>query len=297
MLNTLGQPQDRPFYLYKIITKGREATGVLVNYRSHQAEGLSLLPHEQISMSHAMKIKKMLQNKACELPPCALIAELDFSVLNWQQDIEQLARWSRDSDNSDHYLYRVTGEASIRLLAEQLAGQEALLIADGHHRAFAATLPHSPLKDLPVWITSTSIEVNSFALRAEIPPGFEFDTLKQKLITFGIEACCPSISHYSFSYRQQQQAYCYPAAGSDTYKIQHQIRTALRQIKELNNFTSLPQKYAARLKHRPNTLLIRLSPPKIGDIIKAAKKGHYFPEKSTYFPHKTCAKVLDLISA
>ena len=297
MLNTLGRVCNRPFYLYKIIREGREAIGVLARYCQHYSEHLNLLPHEQISMSHAMKIKKILQSKKAKLPPCALIADLDFSVLNWRENTEQLAHWYNDNDNCEHYLYRLYGGSSTRLLAEQLAKLETLLIADGHHRAFAASLPHAPLTTLPVWITSTCVEVDSFALSLETQADFDLSALKQQLKTFGIEACSPSDGQYLFSFQQQQESYCYPTGADDSYKIQHQLRVALRQIKGVKNLTPLTKKCISEVQNHSDTLLIRLTAPKITDIIKAAKKGHHFPEKSTYFPHKACARVLALTSA
>ncbi|WDE09046.1 DUF1015 family protein [Thalassomonas viridans] len=297
MLNTLGQIHNRPFYLYRIIKESSEALGVLLNYCRQGSENLVLLPHEQISMSHAMKIKKLLQTETITLPPCALIAELDFSVLNWQENSEQISRWYDNKNHSEHYLYRLKGDDNTQALAEQLARQEALLIADGHHRAFASSLPHAPLATMPVWLTSTSVAVNSFALSLKTKAGFDWHALQQQLKNFAIVACSPSDAHYVFSYRRQQTSYCYSAARGDSYKIQHQIRTALKQIENVANLSPVPQKQLPALARSADTLLIELTAPRISDIIDAAKKGHYFPEKSTYFPHKTCARVLNELSA
>ncbi|WP_281558068.1 DUF1015 family protein [Thalassomonas sp. RHCl1] len=307
MLNTLGYVQNKPFYLYKITTEGREAVGVLLEYAVNQKDSVPLLPHEQINMSHAMKIKKILHRQSAELPPCALIADLDFTALNWQAKSEQIAHWHNEKSDSEHALYVLTCDNSTQLLAAQLAKQESLLIADGHHRAFAASLPHAPLTTFPVWLTSSCIDVDSFSLSVDIQNHVNFDGLKHHLDTFDIKSCDPEEADYVFYYQQQEFGFSYSAANGNSYKIQHQIRTALAKMNGLLNLTPVRKNSVKQepliggqgkaLPEEQQTILIRLTAPKITDIISAAKQGHYFPEKSTYFPHKTSAKALALLNA
>ncbi|MBQ4847951.1 DUF1015 family protein [Pseudoalteromonas sp. MMG005] len=301
--------RDKRFSFYEIDINGYKAVGILALY-SHQdahegSSSIRLLGHEAVSVSHALALRKSLAQSANTLPPCMLIADIDFSVLDWHSQCTLVKTWFEPSvggrGKSKHRVYDINNEQLQSRLQNTLLQQQQLLIADGHHRVFAASLPSKHKIDLPIWITSkTQAWVDSFTLQVHLSAPVSVDYIDQHFSQYDITRTVDNATpHYMLQINGQSYPYCLnndevgPSTlqiyQSDSLKIQRVIRCAIAALPQVLYCQS------SKECHKDSSGLfmhIGIQAPLVSDILNAAQHGEYFPEKSTYFIHKPVSQAV-----
>ncbi|MBE0368702.1 hypothetical protein PAUR_a2370 [Pseudoalteromonas aurantia 208] len=294
------KPQsDKRFSFYEIDVNGYKTIGILALYSPGEQSSVRLLGHEAVNVSHALALRRSLTQCANTLPPCMVIADIDFSVLDWQSQCTLVKTWYEPRvggvGKSRHSVYDINNEQLQYRLKNTLSQQRQFLIADGHHRVFAANLPGKRKVTLPVWITSNSQTwVESFTLQVQLSAPVNVAYIDQHFSQYGMTRTVNNAaSHYMLHINGRSYSYCLNEKEIDSgkqsiyqsgsLKVQRVIRNAIAALPHV--LCSQPTKMCD-IESSELFFYIDIQAPLVSDIFKAAQQGEYFPEKSTYFIHK-----------
>uniref|UniRef100_UPI003132F6D9 DUF1015 family protein n=2 Tax=Pseudoalteromonas sp. N1230-9 TaxID=2907156 RepID=UPI003132F6D9 len=284
----------RTFCIYEVSQKNSLLAGVLTEFDLSDLNSHVLLPHESVSVSHAMKLKKYVTQKQFVLPPSLLIGPLDINLFAWRTASEKVASWENESDKSEHSIYLIKCDSINQQLYNLLSNKQDWLIADGHHRVFAAKQLHSSQRKLMVWLTAKEdVVVKSFTLQVKISTPLHMQTLVKHLAQFGIVECDKKLADYALVNKDKTRYFSLHGNNADSYRIQTQLRQALCKLPQ---FVSLVPSSISTTSEDALTITVSCRDPYIEDIFAAAKAGKYFPEKSTLFTHKADSRVLDYLN-
>ncbi|WP_411170914.1 DUF1015 family protein [Pseudoalteromonas piscicida] len=281
---------NEPLHLYQVEQGGILVTGLLTEFDVSALPEQAILPHESVSVSHAMALKKRVQLEKLLLPPCLLIGRLNLDEVRWQAECVETAQWYSDCDECTHRLYAVENPRVLQEFRQQISMHQQWLIADGHHRMFAASQRHAPQSRMMAWLVpQQEAVVTSFAVQASYTQAVDVTKFKQHLSDFDICECSETEADYTIWVAEVALCFALQHVKSDSYLIQTQLRRALQALPA---FEELWSNNKVELSDDPHVVTAICRDPHIEDIFTAAKAGKYFPEKSTLFTHKADSQVL-----
>ncbi len=281
---------DGPLHLYQVEQGGILVTGILAELDVSALPEQAILPHESVSVSHAMALKKRVQSEKLLLPPCLLVGKLDLDEVRWQAECIETAQWYSDCGECTHRLYAVESPYVLQEFRQQISMHQQWLIADGHHRMFAASQRHARQSRMMAWLVpQQDAVITSFAVQASYTQAVDVTKFKQHLSNFDICESSETEADYTIWLGKAALYFVLRRATSDSYLIQTQLRRALQSLPA---FEELWSKNKVELSDDAHVVTAICRAPQIEDIFAAAKAGKYFPEKSTLFTHKADSQVL-----
>lgn len=281
---------DGPLHLYQVEQGGILVTGILAELDVLALPEQAILPHESVSVTHAMALKKRVQLEKLLLPPCLLIGKLNLDKVLWQAECDEIAQWHSDCGECTHRLYTVENRHVLQEFRQQISMHQQWLIADGHHRMFAASQRHAPQSRMMAWfVPQQDAVITSFAVRASYTQAVDVTKFKQHLSDFDICEGSETEADYTIWLGEVTLYFVLQHANGDSYLIQTQLRRALQTLPA---FEELRPTNKVELSDEAHVVTAICRAPRIQDIFAAAKAGKCFPEKSTLFTHKADSQVL-----
>lgn len=128
-------------YVYKTLNKGRWQTGIWCITAIDDYLDNTLRKHEHTRADREKDLIEYLDNTGIDANPVLVTYEGTSTIQKILDDTVQLDPLVNfHADEQEHYLWKIENEETIKILVSEFAKLPASYIADGHHRAAAASL-------------------------------------------------------------------------------------------------------------------------------------------------------------
>lgn len=137
----LVQDQKECIYVYRTYNKGHWQTGIWCVTAIDDYLDNTLRKHEHTRADREKDLIEYLDNTGIDANPVLVTYEGSETINNiLQAKISTPPIFDFEADHQQHQLWRIDEENSIQLIIEEFSKLNASYIADGHHRAAAASL-------------------------------------------------------------------------------------------------------------------------------------------------------------
>lgn len=137
----LVQDQKECIYVYRTYNKGHWQTGIWCVTAIDDYLDNTLRKHEHTRADREKDLIEYLDNTGIDANPVLVTYEGSETINNiLQAKISSPAIFDFEADQQQHQLWRIDDDNSIQLIIEEFSKLNASYIADGHHRAAAASL-------------------------------------------------------------------------------------------------------------------------------------------------------------
>lgn len=136
------QDEQESFYLYSQVKDGNEYIGIIAAVSVEDYLEGRIKKHENTLSAREEMFTDYLENTGFNAEPVLLIYHDDFRLNQlFARYIETRAEYEFTStDKVYHRLWPINEPRDIEVITEQFAAQQALYIADGHHRSASSAL-------------------------------------------------------------------------------------------------------------------------------------------------------------
>lgn len=127
---------DEPaLYVYEYVVNGRVVRGLVGALGLRRRETATVLPHEDVMPGPVADRAELIARTGTNLEPILLVYDGDGRASDLVDSVgdEDLLLATVAMDGSTHRVWRITDEAALQQIADDLGPRQAL-IADGHHR-------------------------------------------------------------------------------------------------------------------------------------------------------------------
>jgi uncharacterized protein (DUF1015 family) len=137
----LVQDQTECIYVYRTYNKGHWQTGIWCVTAIDDYLDNTLRKHEHTRADREKDLIEYLDNTGIDANPVLVTYEGSETINNiLQAKISTPPIFDFEADHQQHQLWRIDDDNSIQLIIEEFSKLSASYIADGHHRAAAASL-------------------------------------------------------------------------------------------------------------------------------------------------------------